>query len=172
MEFANEEEEEESTDKEEVRTDLSCITPPGSPGSHIIDIVVNNRVIHKVVHVGPVVSSLPLFACGQHSFHHHQPPSNRDEEDLTDRNGERDVVPEEDAAPVPVQVKECLPSYIVSHGQHATHCIPSSPLNQPSGCNDRGSRSEYHACSSSGGHKDPPSDTESFFSKWSLGGLC
>ena len=67
------EEEEESTDGEEVRMDLSYVMPPGSLGGYIIDVVLWDRVIYNVVHVGPVVSTLSLSACGQYSFHHHQP---------------------------------------------------------------------------------------------------
>ena len=74
MDKGSVEEEEESTNREEVRIDLSYVTPPGSPGGHVINIVLCDRVIFDVVHVSLVISTLPFSACGQYSFHHHQPP--------------------------------------------------------------------------------------------------
>ena len=65
MEFAEEEEEEESTDREEVRTDLSYVTPPGSPGGHVFNVFLHDGVVHEVVHVGPVVTHSGIISLDQ-----------------------------------------------------------------------------------------------------------
>ena len=87
MDEGSVEEAEGSTDGE-VRTDLSYVMPPGSPGGHIVDVIIWDRVIQELIHVSLVVSMPLLSACGRHSFCHHQPQSEGEEEDLMDRDGE------------------------------------------------------------------------------------